>query len=48
VAAEAGAANNNSGTVATAPTATAPKDAFRKKSRRLVSVMVMPFPQNCR
>jgi hypothetical protein len=35
VAAEAGAASNNSGTVATAPTATAPKDAFRKKSRRL-------------
>ena len=27
------------------PTATAPKDAFRKKSRRLVSVMVMPFPR---
>ena len=39
---------NNSGAVATVPTATAPKDAFRKKSRRLVSVMVTPFPQNFR
>jgi len=39
---------NNSGTVASARTATAPKGAFRKKSRRLVSVMVTPFPQNFR
>ncbi len=41
----AGTDINNSGTVATAPTATSPKDAFRKKSRRLVSVMVTPFPR---